>query len=279
VLRTAMALADKSGPKPVAAEPPRRSPKEQLERAERRANQLRTRRRAGVIALVAVLVGAAVTAAIALTSPSSSKRVAATGRTTTTESTLPVFDSTTVPPETVPTTTPVTAAPATTTPVAAPATTSSLPCRNSSDPRCGTFRWDPPPGANAPLNVSISYTPQNPQSGQEVIFTVHVVDPDASPIIAGEQTCNPPGYGDVGTSRCTPSCAQPGYGPWTPPARQQGTGTFTYKHTYSNTATQDQTFTAHFWFASFATPCPKNPYASAADSTIQVTVSPQPSSP
>src|SRR5581483_5047019 len=71
VLRTAMALADKSGPRPIAAEPPRRSPREQLERVLRRSNQLRTRRRAGIIALAALLVASAVTAAIALTSPSS----------------------------------------------------------------------------------------------------------------------------------------------------------------------------------------------------------------
>src|SRR5581483_2333061 len=124
-------------------------------------------------------------------------------------------------------------------------------------PRCGPFRWDPAPGANAPLSISITYTPQNPHPGDVVTFTVHVVDPDASPIIAGEQTCNPPGFGDVGTTRCSPTCAQPGYGPWTPPARQRGDRTVTYTHPYDSAGT----YTAHFWFASFATPCPKNPYA------------------
>ena len=276
VLRTAMALADRSGPKPVAPEPPRRSPREQLERVNRRAERLRARRRAGVIALVALLLGSAVTAAIALTSPSGSKNVAATGKTTTTESTLAPFDSTTVPAETVPTTVPPTsAAPATTVKPAAPTTTASLPCRNSSDPRCGTFRWDPAPGANSPLSINVSFAPQDPHPGDTVTFTVHVVDPDASPIIAGDQTCNPPGFGDAGTARCTPSCAPPGYGPWTPPARQRGERTITYTHAYDSAGT----YTAHFWFASYQTPCPKSPYASAADSSINVTVSAVPPSP
>jgi len=265
VLRMAMALADKTGPKPVGAEPPRRSPKEQLERVQSRAERIRARRKVGVIALVALLVGAAVTAAIALTSPSSSsKKVAATGRTTTTESTLPVFDSTTTPPETVPPTTAVTAAPATTAPAAAAATTTSLPCRNSSDPRCGPFRWDPAPGANQPITVSASTS----QDGLTVTFTLRVVDPDASPIIVGDGTCNPPDFGDVGRSRCTPTCPPPGYGPWATPARQRGDRTVTYTHTYASSGS----YTAHFWFASAGNPCPKNPYASTVDQPVPVTV-------
>lgn len=272
VLRVAMALADKEGPKPVGPAMPPRSPRQQLDLVRKRADRLRARRRAAAIGLEAVLLGAAVTAAVALTSSSGSKKVAAGKATTTTESTLPA-STTTLPPETTTTavTTPATLAPATTVPVVA-ATTTSLPCRNSKDPRCGPFRWDPSPGANSPISISITISPQDPHPGDVVTFTAHVVDPDASPIIAGEQTCNPPGYGDVGTSRCSPQCAAPGYGPWTPPARQRGERTVTYTHTYSDAGT----FTAHFWFGSYATPCPANPYASAADQAVSVTVSATP---
>jgi len=272
VLRTAMALADKAGPKPVGSDEAVRSPKEQLELVQWRSDRLRTRRKAAVIALVAVLLGSAVIAAIALTSSSGSKKVAAGEATTTTASTFPETTST-VPPATTTTaaTTPTTLAPATTV-AAVAATTTSLPCRNSKDARCGTFRWDPSPGSNSPISISVAVSPENPHVGDVVTFTAHVVDPDASPIIAGEQTCNPPGYGDVGTSRCTARCAAPGYGPWTPPARQRGERTVTYTHTYSDAGS----YTAHFWFGSAGASCPANPYASADDMAVQVTVSASP---
>ena len=264
VLRVAMTLADKTGPKPVGPPMPPRSPRQQLDLVQKRADRLRARRRAAVVGLAAVLLGAAVTAAIALTSPSGSKKVAAGKATTTTESTLPA-STTTLPPETTTTavTTPTSLAPATTVPVVA-ATTTSLPCRNSKDPRCGPFRWDPNPGANSPITVSASVS----QDGQTVTFTLHVVDPDASPIIVGDGTCNPPDFGDVGKSRCTPSCAAPGYGPWTPPARQRGDRTVVYTHTYPSSGS----YTAHFWFGSAGTPCPANPYASTIDQPVQVEV-------
>lgn len=275
VLRTAMALADKEGPKPAApGDLPRHSPKQLLELVQRRAARLQARRKAAIIGLVVLLVGSAVTAAVALTSPSRSKKVAAGKATTTTEETFPET-TTTLPPDTTttlatPTTAP--AAPATTAVPAAGATTTSLPCRNSKDPRCGPFRWDPNPGANSALTVSVVSVTQDSQT---VTFVLDVVDADASPIIVGEQTCNPPDFGDVGKSRCSPTCTAPGYGPWTPPARQRGTRRVTYTHHYDSPGN----YTAHFWFGSAGFPCPPNPYASFADTAVPVTVSAPPSNP
>lgn len=269
VLRTAMALADKTGPKPVGElQAPRRSPHELLELVQRRAERLRTRRRAAIIATVAVLVAAAVTAAISLTSPSS-KKVVAGPASTTTEFTFPPFDSTTLAPATTVDTTPTTlaAAPTSVAPSASTTTSTSLPCRNSTDARCGAFRWDPAPGANQAMVIDASFTPQNPHPGDVVTFTVHAVDPDASPIMSGDETCNPPGFGDVGTSRCAYTCSAPGHGPWTTPPRQRGERTVTYTHTYEDTGT----FTAHFWFGSGGG-CSKTPYASAADLPLTVNV-------
>src|SRR6476659_9139296 len=37
------------------------------------------------------------------------------------------------------------------------ANTGSDECRNSSDRACGPFRWEPPPGPNAPLEISIAF--------------------------------------------------------------------------------------------------------------------------
>lgn len=266
VLRTAMTLADSSGPKTARAVPPQHRD-ELLEEVRQRAAQLQSRRRRAALGLVALLVAAAVTTVIALTSSSSSRNLAATGSTTTTGSTPPASEETTVPPGTTTSAVPPTsAASAVTAPAAAATTTSSsLPCRNSKDPRCGAFRWDPAPGTNAPITVSVVSVSQ---SGQTVTFIMDVVDPDAAPIIAGEETCNPPDFGDVGRSRCAPNCAPPGYGPWTPPARQRGTRRVTYTHAYA----QQGQYTAHFWFGSVAPQCAANPYASAVDQAVPVSV-------
>ena len=63
---------------------------------------------------------------------------------------LPLTGATT----TAPAATAPTPTPDTTTAPGAPTTT--LPCRNSTDPACGPFRWDPAPAPNQP--VAVSYT-------------------------------------------------------------------------------------------------------------------------
>src|SRR3712207_6243843 len=57
-------------------------------------------------------------------------------------------------------------------------TTAARVCRNSTDPACGQFFWDPAPTGNQPLNVQITTSPPNPRAGQEVAFTVSLHDPD-----------------------------------------------------------------------------------------------------
>src|SRR5579872_131983 len=49
--------------------------------------------------------------------------------------------------------------------VAAPpaVTTTSLVCRDSLDPACGPFRWDPQPLANEPLTVQVTFSPAQPR--------------------------------------------------------------------------------------------------------------------
>src|SRR5258708_5599182 len=74
VLRTAMALADRAGPKPVGPpETEKRSPHQLLETVKQRADRLRARRRFVTIGAVVVLVASAATAAISLRSQSPSK--------------------------------------------------------------------------------------------------------------------------------------------------------------------------------------------------------------
>src|SRR4051794_35004310 len=57
-----------------------------------------------------------------------------------------------------------------------PAST-ALPCRNSTNPACGNFSWDPPPGDNRPIEWRLTYSPQNPKTGEKVTFQLHATDP------------------------------------------------------------------------------------------------------
>ncbi|MBA2283734.1 MAG: hypothetical protein H0W25_21205, partial [Acidimicrobiia bacterium] len=109
--------------------------------------------------------------------------------------------------------------PATTPPPTAP------PCRNSTDAGCGEFRWDPAPGANAPLQASFVAPPAAVVVGTPVTFEVRWNDGDASLVL---DHFSPDG---VALAR---GCAQARrYGPWDAPAPRPGNGTLTYTHTFT----------------------------------------------
>jgi hypothetical protein len=138
-------------------------------------------------------------------------------------------------------------------------------CRNSSDPRCGPFRFDPPPAANQPLNVVVN----SEVHGAEVTFHVTVSDPDH----AVSNHCSQVDFGDgsaVLSAPCaSPSCP-PAFGPWDPPAAQTGIATFDYPpHSYAS----GKSYTARLTFHSDKDTCPLlDPYGSAGTSTQEVTV-------
>jgi hypothetical protein len=60
----------------------------------------------------------------------------------------------------------------------APSTT-VLSCRNSYDPACGQFSWDPLP-LDQPASVIVSFQPTSPRAGEWAEVTITVEDPDAS---------------------------------------------------------------------------------------------------
>lgn len=131
--------------------------------------------------------------------------------------------------------------PKATTPVPAAAGTV---CRNSSDPVCGPFRWDPAPGPNRPMDVSVRVSPDRPRPREMVTFRVVATDFDApfdSPCptaaFGDGRRANPcpPGIGFRGLAECPVD----GYGPWTPPARQAGQIEHTFRHTYDHEGTYD----------------------------------------
>jgi hypothetical protein len=64
------------------------------------------------------------------------------------------------------------------------------------------------------------------------------------------------------------ACPEP-YGPWTPPARKQGSFDDTQQHTYQQAGTYDVSFDLHSGHY-----CKTDPYASSTTLQVRVTVSP-----
>jgi len=132
-------------------------------------------------------------------------------------------------------------------------------CRNSTDSACGPFRWDPPPGPNAPLEISIAVSPSAPRAGQEVTITVQLHDDDA---LIGDVAI---AFGDEEAATIPPaslvSCVGAAAGPWSLPAATPDDLVKTYRHTYA----QAGDFTVAAYAASpdvLSATCPPNPYAS-----------------
>jgi hypothetical protein len=95
-------------------------------------------------------------------------------------------------------------------------------CRNSANPACGPFRWDPAPSPNQPLTATFTKAPATAEAGQTVDFEVAWSD-DA-----------PLSYGDVGVNTHTSMHCDyvPRHGPWTPPAAVPSGGTLPLTHTF-----------------------------------------------
>lgn len=122
-------------------------------------------------------------------------------------------------------------------------TTTTLVCRNSTDPACGAFRWDPPPGPNQPMTVAVSWSPSSPKAGDTVTFQVTVDDPDGSQLLSrSEGTVD---YGDgtpvLGVGGHI-DCVG-GFGPWTPPDPVPVHENLTYQHAYAAGGSYSTTFT------------------------------------
>jgi hypothetical protein len=113
--------------------------------------------------------------------------------------------------------------------------TTTAPCHNSTEPRCGEFLWDPAPGDNAPLSVSIEPTSSDIHVGDTVVFHVEASDPDGH--IDDASGCGyAVGFGDGEHSG---GCRRPAecggrYGPWSPPARVAGSYSGNFTHTYTS---------------------------------------------
>lgn len=109
-------------------------------------------------------------------------------------------------------------------PATATTVTTPLVCRNSDNPACGEFRWDPAPSPNQPLEARFTTAPTSASTGQTVTFEVAWSDRDA-PLSYDY-------FSKDGQSFYT-TCSGPyRFGPWTPPAAVPSGGTKTYSAVY-----------------------------------------------
>lgn len=230
-------------------------------------------RRRTLLVAGGLTLAAAVAAPLVAVAVSGSPRAGVVSTSSATGTTLrPALEFTTVPEATtVPSPTTVAQPPPTNatapvpkvapTTVAAPPTT-ALACRNSYNPACGPFRWDPSPSRTGSPTVSIK-TSSNPTAGTPVTFTVSVSDPDTSVFACGQVV-----YGDGYGSGCSAgSAACPTrYGPWDPPATRADSASTTYTHTFDKPGTY--TISVEYPVGG---PC-YDPYQSQATGSITISV-------
>ena len=178
---------------------------------------------------------------------------------------LPAPTTTTVAASVIPLQAATTLPPATTT-TAAPAPAPAKACRNSYDAACGPFRWDPDPGANAPLTVAVSPQSQQVSAGQEVNFHVVGDDPDAQ--IDRCVAFVDYGDGQKGGNCPPPAACQTPYGPWTPPAKtaDHWETDVTHKYPTAGSYSVSVVLQSHSF-------CNPDPYGGSAQGPATVTVS------
>jgi hypothetical protein len=254
----------------MGSERPPRTRDELLDHVYGRARQLWWQRRvAPVVAASIVLVGLVSAPVLFRDGAGKPRKVAAIDQPTTTteveETTttlLPGLDEST----------------STTAVIVAPPTTAraetTLVCRNSYDPKCGPFRWDPDPGPNAPLTVKVTFSPSNPTAGDTVQIHVVTDDPDA-PTLSG-WGCSPK-FGDQTGVQCVTGLCAPQdepHGPWTPPPRRPLHHEETFSHAYEDAGT----YNFEIDRVSSEGDCrwPPNPYGSGGKGTATIVVSPAP---
>lgn len=207
------------------------------EGGRRRARRHRRNAALGAIGLVALAVPALALlpdggddqlTVAAEREPTTTERASTTVTTAMTATTV-VSTVTSLPADSTPATTvPATRRPATTVPAT---TIPPLVCRDTIDPACGPFYWDPAPAANQGLSASFLEAPTEAVVGQEVTFTVAWSDPDADQFSEA--------FSVEGVSIAGPCTIAERYGPNTPPPAQAGSGTRTYSHTFTTADVYD----------------------------------------
>lgn len=143
-------------------------------------------------------------------------------------------------------------------------------CRNSSEPACGPFRWDPQP-TNRPMTIIVRPSTTTARVGETVVFDVEATDD--TKIDPGD--CgNISSFGDeeFGEGGCDVDCLYPPrYGPWDPPAPTEGRITERFAHAYQRPGTYQARFTYHS-----GDRCTRDPYVSEDTGMVTITVTTAP---
>lgn len=147
-----------------------------------------------------------------------------------------------------------------------PPTTTTAPCRNSMNPACGPLVYDPPPAANQPLTVEVTFLPPIPKVGDVVAFYAVAVDPDAG-IIRDANIVERYSDGRVGTWPIATASCVGRFGPWDPPPPGRPDRV---EKTFTHVFTTSGTHTATFGFSS-SVGC-EDPYAGRGEMTVTVIV-------
>jgi hypothetical protein len=156
------------------------------------------------------------------------------------------------------------------TPVPTPYATPA--CRNSFEPACGEFRWDPPITDDTPTEAEMSVVTQDPVVGEKVVFAITITDdtptePHAhtwswgdGPAVASSYYCEPPGPRER-------------TGPWTPPEPEKTTTETNVEHTYE----EPGTYTVKISYSTRKL-CGDHPsaYGGDVEATVRFTVEPAP---
>ncbi len=136
-------------------------------------------------------------------------------------------------------------------------------CVNSFDPACGPLHWTPAPGANEPTTTSLTPSTVRGVAGRAVSFSARASDPDASIV------CHWILYGDETTALIPAMTIQRQFGRWTTPAKQAGSFSATFTHTYAKPGTYRVQFGAR---SGDGCSNDYNPYGGESVSTATVTI-------
>jgi hypothetical protein len=273
---------------------PRRSREELLGIVRSRAGVLRRRRRAaigGTLALALAVLGGGIAVSRGLATGPSVRVTAGQGEdqpapdssTTTATSAAPTTISsptttTTARAKSGPSTSTTTGRPfvtGTTEPTTSSTTPSADPpaCRNSTDSRCGPFRWEPEPTKH-PLAVDVSVLTADPVAGKPVQFNVIVDEKDTN---IARSCYGYSGTGIEGRPPCMPtypSCVdQPtAYGPWSPPEQMPDRFEMTESFTYDKPGTYTLSYTFNTGWPGCYPWSPRDPYANTGTGSVTFTV-------
>ena len=157
------------------------------------------------------------------------------------------------------------------------------PCRNSFDPACGAFYWDPPVPANTPIALRVTVEPVHVVAGQPLMISLEWSDGEAR---LGFHTLSTPGacrpredgscapLGGVSTPAET-RCPQTPRGPWDPPP-VAGTGGFeTVRRAYLEPGTYEWTVQISV-SSGPKEPCHPDPWAEQVSQRGTIVVLPAP---